>query len=104
VGKYGVDLEAFERVALPALAQPPRDGVVVIDELGKMELASDPFREVVAHLFDSPLALVATVHTFRHPFTDDLKQRADVERISVTRANRDALPQQLAERVLAGRG
>jgi len=40
VGRYGVDLAAFERVALPALRVPRTGGVVVVDELGKMELAS----------------------------------------------------------------
>lgn len=39
VGKYGVDLEALERVALPALEKPARGAVVLIDELGKMETA-----------------------------------------------------------------
>ena len=47
VGKYGVDLEAFERVALPALEPPDAGGIVVVDELGKMELASARFREAV---------------------------------------------------------
>jgi nucleoside-triphosphatase len=96
VGKYGVDLEAFERIALPALGDPPRGGVVVIDELGKMELASKPFREAVAALLDSDVSLVAAVHVFRDQFTDRLKRRDDVERVSVTRANRDELPKQLA--------
>jgi nucleoside-triphosphatase len=36
-GRYGVDLAAFERVALPALRLPRTGGVVVVDELGKME-------------------------------------------------------------------
>jgi nucleoside-triphosphatase len=40
VGKYGVDLQAFERLALAAISSPPRRGVTVIDELGKMELGS----------------------------------------------------------------
>jgi nucleoside-triphosphatase THEP1 len=35
VGKYGVDLDAFERLALPALQPPARRGVVVIDEPGR---------------------------------------------------------------------
>ena len=97
VGRYGVDLEAFERVALPALAKPPRHGVVVIDELGKMELASERFREAVSRLFDGPVDLVATIHVFREPFTDELKRRADVELVRVTSAGRDELPEQLAQ-------
>src|SRR5919108_670065 len=57
VGRYGVDLEAFERLALPAL-EPQEDGVAIVDELGKMELASAGFRDAVVALFDSDLPLV----------------------------------------------
>lgn len=96
VGRYGVDLEAFERVALPALAGVKEEEVVVIDELGKMELASEAFRGAVSALFDRRLTLVATVHVARHPFTDALKRDAEV--VPVTRANRDELPTRIAER------
>jgi nucleoside-triphosphatase len=100
VGKYGVDLDAFERLALPAV-EPPAGGASVIDELGKMELASARFREAVTILFDSDVPLVATVHAFRHPFTDELKGRADVELVKLSRANRDELPAALADRILS---
>ena len=50
VGRYGVDLAAFERVALPALGDPGLGGVVVVDELGKMELASAALRAAVVEL------------------------------------------------------
>jgi nucleoside-triphosphatase len=103
VGKYGVDVDAFERVALPALRSPPADGVVVIDELGKMELASERFRRRVVELFDEPITAVATVHALRHPFTDQLKGRPGVELMKLTRATRDALPGQLVELLLQER-
>jgi nucleoside-triphosphatase len=96
VGRYGVDLEAFERLALPALAAVKEEELVVIDELGKMELASEAFRAAVSELFDRRLALVATVHVARHPFTDALKRDAEVVR--VTRGNRDELPTRIAGR------
>jgi nucleoside-triphosphatase len=99
VGRYGVDLEAFERVALPALPDPPRHGVVLIDELGKMELASRRFVKTVSLLFDVDAAVVATAHVFRHPFTDRLKRRPDVERFRVTHGSRDELPERLAEKL-----
>jgi nucleoside-triphosphatase len=100
VGKYGVDLDAFERVALATLDPLPTDGVVVIDELGKMELASERFRGSVLELLAAPIPAVATVHAFRHSFTDELKRRRGVELIKLTRANRDTLPAQLVERLL----
>jgi nucleoside-triphosphatase len=96
VGKYGVALAEFERLALPALRVPAQ--AILIDELGKMELASDAFRDAVASLLDGPTPVVATVHAFRHPFTDRLKSRPDAEVIRLTRANRDKLPRLLAER------
>jgi nucleoside-triphosphatase len=99
VSKYGVDLEAFERVALPALADVRPEHVVAIDELGKMELASEAFCRAVLELFEGPAAIIATVQVARHPFTDGLKGRTDVETIRVTAANRDKLPAQLAARM-----
>jgi len=48
VGKYGVDVPAFERLALAALQDALiHRSVVVIDEVGKMELASKLFCDVV---------------------------------------------------------
>jgi nucleoside-triphosphatase len=99
VGKYGVDLAGFERLVLPALASPPQGGVVLIDELGKMELASKAFRAAVSGLLEQPVMLVATVHVARHPFTDALKRGPAVEIVRVTLRNRDDLPEWLAARL-----
>ena len=46
-GAYGVDVEAFERLALPTLAG---DEVYVLDEIGRMELKSAAFAERVEAL------------------------------------------------------
>ena len=103
VGRYGVDLESFEQLALPALLAAPDAAVVVIDELGKMELASDAFRNAVSTVFEGAVVpTVATIHVARHPFTDALRAEPTVETVSVTQRNRDALPEQLAAR-LTGR-
>ena len=99
VDRYGVDLAAFERVALPAL-HTPASGVVVVDELGKMELASTAFRAAVLELLGWDVAVVATVQGARHRFTDALKRRPDIQVIRVTEATRDALPERLMERLV----
>ena len=105
VGRYGVDLDAFERLALPALLGAEDAEVVLIDELGKMELASDSFRAAVSTVFVGGVPIVATVHAVRHPFTDALKNNASVETLAVSRRSRNELPEQLVERLLgAGRG
>lgn len=99
VGKYGVDLAAFEAIALPALAEAAE--VVVIDELGRMELASAPFRQAAAALFEREIALVATLHAYGHPFIDGLMRRPDVEVVRVTGTNRQTLPGELAARLVS---
>lgn len=101
VGRYGVDLPAFERVALPALRAPRTGGVVVVDELGKMELASAAFSEAVTELLGRDVAVVATVHLGHHRFTDALKRRPDIRVVRVTDGTRDALPEQLMDYLVA---
>jgi nucleoside-triphosphatase len=101
VGRYGVDLDTFERIALPELRREA--DVVLIDEIGKMELAARAFREAVLELVETERPLIATVHVFRHPFTDALKVRRDVEVVRLARANRDALPAAIVERLLMSR-
>ncbi len=95
VGRYGVDLQAFERIALPTLGAND-GGVVVIDELGKMELASVAFREHVREAFERDGSVLATVHRYRHPFTDQLKDRPDVRLVQVTYENRNTLADEVA--------
>jgi nucleoside-triphosphatase len=103
VGRYGVNLAALERVALPALRAPRPGGVVVVDELGKMELASAAFREAVADLLGRDVAVVATVQLAHHRFTDALKRRPGIGVIRVTEATRDTLPEQLVDRLVGAR-
>jgi nucleoside-triphosphatase len=103
VGRYGVDLAALERVALPTLRAPGPGGVVVVDELGRMELASAAFCAAVLELLGREVAAVATVHRARHQLTDALKRRPDIRVVQVTEATRDALPEQLMERLVGAR-
>jgi len=90
VGRYGVALDDLERLAIPALRVDA--DVVVVDELGKMELVSSAFRDAVMALFERAVAVVATVHTHPDPFTDELKRRPSVAVLRLTRSNRDELP------------
>jgi nucleoside-triphosphatase len=96
VGRYGVDLVTLERLAIPPLEQAGEHDVAIIDELGKMELASEAFRDAVAALLDRPVPVVATVQSAAHPFTDALKRRPDTETLRVATTNRNELPELLA--------
>jgi len=64
VGPYGVMLEGLESVGLEALKPGAGTGLVVLDEVGKMECFSEPFRERVEELLagDTPLLATVAVH------------------------------------------
>ena len=89
VSKYGVDLEALETVGLPALEIADAK-LLVIDEIGKMELFSQRFQEAVARALDGATPLLASIMISRHPFADMVKSRDDIRLINLTPENRDS--------------
>nr|BBH94452.1 nucleoside-triphosphatase THEP1 [Thermogemmatispora argillosa] len=96
VGRYGVDLTALESVGLAALQHALQTRpVVVIDEIGPMELFSAAFRETVNAVLESPCILVGTIVQRPYPWADELKQRPGVRLLELTPANRDELTEQL---------
>ena len=100
VGGYGVDIAAFEEVALLELQNGLELGsTLVVDEVGKMELLSRPFRALLPEVFAAP-RVVATVQAHAHPLTDELKRRADVHVIDVERSRRDDQAAAIADLVL----
>ena len=95
VGRYGVNVEAFEQLAIPELARPA--DLVLIDEIGKMECFSPTFVTAVRNLLDKPIPVIATVAASGGGFIAEVKVRSDVQVRRVTRDNRQGLPEQLAE-------
>jgi len=99
VSRYGVDVATFERVALPGLAPGPHTQLIVIDEIGKMECFSRPFRQAVLRDLEADTAVLATVALRGDRFIEGLKAREDVELVEVTPANREKLVRELAARL-----
>ena len=100
VGKYRVDVTAFEEIGVQALVKAlEKADVILIDEIGKMELYSEKFKEAVLRCLDSPKPLVATVMSRSYPFVDRLKAREDVELIKVTFENRNQLVDELIRKL-----
>lgn len=62
VGRYGVDLKTIDTFGCNALKQTYAETqIIVIDEIGKMELLSDKFQQVLDDLLVSDKILLATV-------------------------------------------
>jgi nucleoside-triphosphatase len=101
LGKYGLDLSALETVGIEALRRAVRARqLVVIDEIGSMEIRSAVFRDVVNDVLDSPepSGILATITARSLPFTDAIKKRPDVTLVEVRLDNRDQLLVELSQR------
>jgi nucleoside-triphosphatase len=97
VGKYGVNLENFHRLALPVLKWRPGVDLVVVDEVGKMECLSGRFVSAIETLWRQPVPLLITVAEKGGGLIAALKAKPDKLLITVTPGNRDELPARLLQ-------
>ncbi len=101
-GRYRVALDVICRVAIDDIRSALFDsGIVVIDEVGFMQLKAHGFADAVRMALDSRLIVLATVPTASHPETDAMKTRSDTMLVVVTEQNRDELFQQIVALVEA---
>ncbi len=95
-GKYRVNLAASDMLAVPSLYQAMTQGqVVVIDEIGPMELLSEKFYQTVKEILDLPVLAVGSVVERSHPLADHIKTHPRSQLQQVRLANRDLLPHQV---------
>ena len=99
VGKYGVNVDELDRIAVPAMIPSKPDEIVVIDEIGKMECFSPLFRETLIKTLDSANPVIGSIAQKGSPFIKKIKERKDLLLVSVSEKNRDSLPAFLLERI-----
>ncbi len=99
VGRYVVNLQDIEGLAVLAMTPRSPDELVVIDEVGKMECFSEAFRKAVVTVLDSPNRVLGTIAAKGNAFIESVKQRKDVTVVMVTPSNRDRLPEELAAKL-----
>jgi nucleoside-triphosphatase THEP1 len=91
VGKYGVNVEAIDLIAVPSLSASNPTEIVVIDEIGKMECESPRFRETVLKVLDSENPVIGSIAQRGGPFIQKMRERQDVTLVGVSETNRDSL-------------
>jgi nucleoside-triphosphatase len=103
VGKYGLDLSVLETVGVEAVREAVRRRrrLVVIDEIGPMEIRSAIFREAVNEALDSEVPVLATIFARSLQLIDAIKSRPDVTPIEVRPNNRERLVSELSDRIQA---
>lgn len=90
VSKYNVDIDSLNEVGISAVQQAlKQNDLIVIDEIGKMELLSLQFQEVVLQAIQSGKKILGTVMFTSHPFADEVKRHPEVTTLVVSGANRN---------------
>ena len=90
VSKYGVNIQNLDNIGVAAINQAIEESdLIVIDEIGKMELFSPRFREAVLRAIDSGQKVLGTVMLSPNPFADEVKRRPNVKVIEITRTNHE---------------
>jgi nucleoside-triphosphatase len=103
VGKYGVNIEDLENIAGKSILLALDDAkkkIILIDEIGRMELYSPKFQEAVIKALDSSKRVIGTLQERHNKFTDAIREREDVELIEVTLENRKRLIEELKKEIL----
>jgi nucleoside-triphosphatase len=97
VGRYGVKVEMIDRLGAGAIrSAAEHDPIVVIDEIGKMELFSSQFQSAVLKAVSGTSLVLATAMLSDQPWLVALKAMPNVTVWEVTKPNRV----KMVERVL----
>lgn len=100
VSKYRVNLHDLDQIGVNAIQKAVKDAeVVIVDEVGPMELFSSAFKQVIKNALDSQKLVLGVIHhSARDPIINLIKKRNDAEIAEVTMQNRQRLHNILIQR------
>lgn len=101
VGRYRVNLADIQRIAVTAIKRAIAEAdVIIVDELGPMELNSMPFVLAVEMALETQKHLVGTIHKRASRYLiAAIKSNPAYQILEVTLDNRNELPKTVTERI-----
>ncbi len=102
VGKYHVNIKDLNSIGAETIVYAvEKCDVIVIDEIGPMELFSQKFKQAVKKALNGEKLVLAVVHgKAKDPLINEAKKREDAETFTFTMENRDKLPEELTKKAL----
>jgi len=97
VGKYHVNLSDIEMIGAAAIRNAVNlADVIIIDEIGPMELKSKQFITVVEFALGSKKSLIGTIHCqCAHPLVSSIRSNMNCRLIEISLHNRDKIPSEV---------
>jgi len=99
VGKYKVNIEDLDQIAVPSMLPSTDDQIVVIDEIGKMECFSHLFKETLLRVLSAENQVVGSIAIKGDHFIQTIKNRDDVILVSISENTRDLALQLFLEKL-----
>jgi nucleoside-triphosphatase len=103
IGRYVVDLSGLEGIGVKAITdalRDPRVGILVIDEMGPMELLSNKFKMAIRDTIGSSKPVIGTIHyRANDPLLHEIRCARGIKIVTVTMENRASLSTQIVEEI-----
>jgi len=95
-GRYRVKVKNIDQFVPKVIQRAIENSkIIIIDEIGPMELFSSSFKKAVEDLLKTDKVTIAVVHrSFSHDLMKEVLKSAKAK-IEVTESNRDVIPEQL---------
>lgn len=90
-GRYRVDPAALQLAVRALDGAMHEGGLLIIDEIGPLQILSAEFRDAVLRCLDSSGHMLGTISQAADPFLDAVRSRPGVRLMEVTRVNRNHL-------------
>jgi nucleoside-triphosphatase len=102
IGRYRVNMNDLDSIGAEAIIYAVLNSdVVIVDEVGPMEVLSDKFKEAVRKAVGSQKPLLAVVHwKASDKLIASIREREDVESYLATQENREHLDAQIVKKIL----
>jgi len=102
ISKYKVNLTDLDAIGVSSILDAIRNAdIIIIDEIGPMELFSPAFGEAVVQALESNKPVLGTIHFgLRDSLINSIKKREDAEILEVTYENRETLHSLIIEKVV----
>jgi nucleoside-triphosphatase len=90
VSKYGINIKDLEEIGVNSILDALKENkLIVIDEIGGMEIKSEKFKKAVLIVLNRKNKVFGTITLKSNPFADKIKQRTDTKVFYLTKENRE---------------
>lgn len=98
VSKYGVNLKDLEGIGVKELEKGLEKGyLLIVDEIGKMELFSQRFKDIILRSLESKNKVLGTIMLKENAFSKKIKKRSDTKIFYLAPGNKKRIKREILE-------